>query len=429
MKRQLSAVAVAALLTAVPAAAQPDSQAPTITGETGGFNLLSGDTLRQGDWSFGLYANNWDRLIEVGDDETEISIDWTRLSASLGYGITDRWEFSVMVPYEDYNFDADDFDFGGDPDESGLGRVRIGSKWTLSGDRDADSSFALNAFVEAPTGDDDLPGGDETGFGAGLDWRASNWLFNIGYHDTGDDDLGEEVLAGAGYLGSISDQFFWITELLATIQTGDSEIEDAYDLTTGGRYWFGPESDWAFNFGVRLDLNQLNDIDEHCPIGGLIGLTFRPRFHAPPPPPEPEPAPAPVAPPPPPPPAPEPVAPPPAPAPKPEIREECTFGAGSARLSNICKAKFDEVALQLKQDPGATAEIIGYSDNTGSEASNQAISEARAKAAQDYLITRHGIDPSRISARGVGSAEPAASNDSAEGRAMNRRVVIIVRGG
>jgi outer membrane protein OmpA-like peptidoglycan-associated protein len=304
----------------------------------------------------------------------------------------------------------------------------VGSKWTLAGDRDADTSFALNAFVETPTGDDDLPAGDETGFGVGLDWRASNWLLNIGYHDTGDDDLGEEVLAGAGYLGSISDQFFWITEILAAIQTGDSDIKDSYDLTSGGRYWLGPDSDWALNFGLRLDLNQLSDLDEHCPIGGLLGLTYRPRTHIPPPPPEPPPAPAPVPPPPPPPPAPEPVAPPPAPAPKPEQRETINFGPGSARLSNVAKAKLDEVALQLKQDPGATAEVIGYSDNAGSEAANQAISEARAKAAMDYLVTRHGIDPSRITAHGMGSADPVAANDSAEGRAMNRRAVIIVRG-
>jgi OOP family OmpA-OmpF porin len=46
----------------------------------------------------------------------------------------------------------------------------------------------------------------------------------------------------------------------------------------------------------------------------------------------------------------------------------------------------------------------------------------------DYLVTRHGIDPSRITTRGAGSADPVASNDSAEGRAMNRRVVIIIRG-
>ncbi len=428
MRNRLVVVALAVLLGPAAAMAQSDAQAPTITGETGGFSLFSGDTLRQGDWSFGLYANNWDRLIDFGS--SEVSLDWTRLSASLGYGITDRWELSVMVPYEDYNFDENDFPFSSSPDTDGLGRVRVGSKWTLTGDRDADSSFALNLFVETPTGDDSLPDGDETGFGAGLDWRASNWLFNIGYHDSGE-DLAEEVTGGVGYLGQVSDQFFWITELAAAIQTGDNGWKDSYDLTSGGRYWFGPDSNWALNFGLRLDLNQLSDLDEQCPIGGLLGLTFRPRTHVAPPPPEPPPAPAPI-PPPPPPPAPEPVAPPPppppAPAPKPEIREECTFAAGRARLSNICKAKFDEIALQLKQDPGASAEVIGYSDNAGSEASNQSISEARAKAAMDYLVTRHGIDPSRITAHGVGSADPAASNDSAQGRAMNRRVVIIVRG-
>jgi outer membrane protein OmpA-like peptidoglycan-associated protein len=431
----LAAVAmVVGLLGAAGVQAQSDAQAPTITGETGGFSLFSGDTLRQGTWSFGIYISNWDRLFDIDDadatDIDEISIDWTEYSASIGYGITDRWEVALMVPYDDFNFDEDDFRFDVSPDSSGWGRVRLGSKWTVSGDRDADRSLAVNAFVELPTGDDDISDGDQTGFGVGLDWRVRQWLINVGYDDAGSDDFfGQAVTGGVGYLGSISDQFFWITELDAAFQTGDSPIEDHYDLTSGGRYWFGPDSDWAFNFGLRVDLNQLSDISDQCPLGGLIGLTYRPRLHAAPPPPEPPPAPAPVAPPPPPPPAPEPVAPPPpAPAPKPETREECGFPAGGARLSNICKAKFDEVALQLKQDPSATAEIIGYSDSSGSDAANQKMSEARAKAVMDYLVTRHGIDPSRITSRGAGSADPVASNDSAEGRSMNRRVVIIVRG-
>ncbi len=438
MKRQIVATLASILVaggTAWAQSTQHDAIAPTVTGETGGFNLFSGDTLRQGDWSFGLYANNWDRTLRLADDRrTEVSLDLTRLSASVGYGITDRWEISFMVPYEDYNFDVDDFDeefnFEGDPDAADLGRLRLGSKWTITGSRESGSAMAFTAFIEAPTGDKDIPMGEETGFGIGLAGNNSNWLWNIGYYDSGADeefnDFGELATGGVGYLGSISDQFFWITELQAAVQVGDSEIDDAFDLTTGGRYWFGPDSDWAFNFAMRLDMAQVSDIDEHCPIGGLIGLTYRPRFHAPPPPPEPEPMPAP-APPPPPPPAPTPTPPPPAPAPKPEIREECTFTSGS-RLSNVCKAKFDEVALQMKQDPSATAEITGYSDNTGSDASNMAISEQRAKNTMDYLVTRHGIDPSRITARGVGSADPAASNDSPEGRAMNRRVVIVVRG-
>ena len=119
------------------ASAGEEANGPTVSGETGLFTLLSGETLPQGGWSFGLYYNNWDRLIDFdddlfGDNDLEPSVDWNRLSASLGYGITDRWEFSVMVPYDDLEVDDDDLFFD-DADASGLGNVRVGTKFRLTG--------------------------------------------------------------------------------------------------------------------------------------------------------------------------------------------------------------------------------------------------------------------------------------------------------
>src|SRR6185503_16663306 len=99
-------VTVVGLLGAASVQAQSDAQAPTITGETGGYSLFSGDTLRQGTWSFSIYANNWDPLFNVDDNEAtdtdEVSVDWTQLSASVGYGITNRCEVAVQVPYDDF---------------------------------------------------------------------------------------------------------------------------------------------------------------------------------------------------------------------------------------------------------------------------------------------------------------------------------------
>ena len=96
-------------------------------------------------------------------------------------------------------------------------------------------------------------------------------------------------------------------------------------------------------------------------------------------------------------------------------------------MSNIAKAKLDEVALRLKQNPAATALIIGHTDAQGSDAANQSLGLRRAEAAKSYLVTRHQIDPSRISTESRSESEPAATNDSAEGREANRRAVIIVR--
>ena len=103
------------------------------------------------------------------------------------------------------------------------------------------------------------------------------------------------------------------------------------------------------------------------------------------------------------------------------------FNSGSARLSNIAKAKLDEVALRMRQDPELSALVIGYSDSQGPEATNQRMSEQRAQAVEDYLVQRQGIDGDRISVQGRGSADPVASNETAEGRAQNRRAVVILR--
>jgi hypothetical protein len=400
------------------ALAGEEANGPTVTGETGLFTLLSGETLPQGGWSFGLYYNNWDRLIDLDDqfEDIEPSVDWNRLSASLGYGFTDRWEVSVMVPYDDIEVDDDDL-FGAEADASGLGNIRVGTKFRLMGNAGEfdTSKLALYLFAELPTGDDDVAS-DATGFGAGIGWSKSNWVFDVGYRDPGNDsDIGnsEEFHAGLGYASAINDRFDWITEATGTFySSGDIGYEDAVDLTTGGRLWLG-DGNWAFNFALRTDLMQLSDIDEHCPIGGLLGLTLFPRLlrqveevmpppPPPPPPPVETPAPPPAAPPPPP--------PPPAAVPAPERMEvTCDFTPGSARTSNICKAKLDEVALRMKQEPDSTAQVIGYADgSTGTQSANQKVAEQRAEAVKNYLVTRHGIDPSRITTEGQVTDRAAA---------------------
>jgi outer membrane protein OmpA-like peptidoglycan-associated protein len=81
----------------------------------------------------------------------------------------------------------------------------------------------------------------------------------------------------------------------------------------------------------------------------------------------------------------------------------------------------------MRQDPQLTAHIVGYTDDRGPEDANLRLSLQRAEAARDYLVQRHGIGAGRITVEGRGSAEPVASNETAEGRAMNRRAEIILR--
>jgi outer membrane protein OmpA-like peptidoglycan-associated protein len=96
----------------------------------------------------------------------------------------------------------------------------------------------------------------------------------------------------------------------------------------------------------------------------------------------------------------------------------CNFTPGSARLSNICKAKLDDVALKMKQDPAMKAQVIGYSAE--GEKNGQKLSERRADAVKSYLVTRHGIDPARIATEGRDAKEPTGN------KADDRRAVVIL---
>ena len=101
-----------------------------------------------------------------------------------------------------------------------------------------------------------------------------------------------------------------------------------------------------------------------------------------------------------------------------ELRD-VNFDSGKAVIKN--PEVLDEVVELLKQNPAMTGEVRGYTDNTGTLELNRKLSEARAGAVRDYLV-KQGIAPERIRAKGFGPAQPVASNDTAEGRAQNRRV-------
>jgi OOP family OmpA-OmpF porin len=206
-------------------------------------------------------------------------------------------------------------------------------------------------------------------------------------------------------------------------------------INTGLRHWIG-DSGWAVNGAVRWNAAKyskdhvecrVTELDD-CGLSALVGITYSPLHLAavaPPPPP-----PAPMPEPPPPPPAPTPVAPPEPPPVTPphvptELRtDEIHFESGSARLTNIAKAILDDVALRMKQEPTSTAIVIGYNDSKENTGPNHDLDRRRAEAVRDYLVSRHGIDPSRITVEGRDGREPASDADTAEGRLRNRRVVI-----
>lgn len=86
-----------------------------------------------------------------------------------------------------------------------------------------------------------------------------------------------------------------------------------------------------------------------------------------------------------------------------------------------------KVADFMKQYPFTDVVVEGYTDSRGSDAYNLALSQKRADAVAAKLATNYGIDPSRVSAKGYGEANPVATNETAEGRAANRRVSAVVK--
>ena len=101
------------------------------------------------------------------------------------------------------------------------------------------------------------------------------------------------------------------------------------------------------------------------------------------------------------------------------------FKTGSYSLSAEADAALAKIAYNLGQFPDTDVTIIGYTDNTGTEAINQKLSLERADAVMDYLINA-GVPSSRLKAEGDGWNDPVASNATAEGRAQNRRVEIYI---
>jgi peptidoglycan-binding protein ArfA len=102
-----------------------------------------------------------------------------------------------------------------------------------------------------------------------------------------------------------------------------------------------------------------------------------------------------------------------------------TFATNAFLLTPAQEQTLTQVADKLKACPGAKVTINGYSDSTGDDAINIPLSADRANTVADFLIAK-GVTQDRLIAKGLGSADPIASNDTADGRAKNRRVEIVV---
>lgn len=103
------------------------------------------------------------------------------------------------------------------------------------------------------------------------------------------------------------------------------------------------------------------------------------------------------------------------------------FDTGKYTLKTDTKVSLAKVAGILQAYPGLKLQVEGYTDITGGDAFNQKLSENRAGAVRDFLVSQ-GVSMNNISATGYGKANPVANNGTATGRAANRRVNLVVSG-
>jgi OmpA-OmpF porin, OOP family len=235
------------------------------------------------------------------------------------------------------------------------------------------------------------------------------------------------ALVGAGELtdkigGYLPDNRAWLAEaglgVLAGLgnQTGSTRLQ----LRAEAKYR------WEFIQHAAYIPNNPGDV--------LFGVGLQLSFGNPTPPPPIAAAP----PPPPPPPPPAPPPPPPCQAPAGfKVDENCRiieqsvivravdFEFNSSQLTAPAQQTLDEVAAALVSQPELHVEVQGYTDSTGAAAYNLHLSQRRAEAVKSYLVSK-GVSASALTAEGYGKSNPIASNDTTEGRALNRRVAFVV---
>jgi len=125
-----------------------------------------------------------------------------------------------------------------------------------------------------------------------------------------------------------------------------------------------------------------------------------------------------------------PVAAPPPPPPPPVTKKKIVlrgvhFDFNKSNIRRDAAPILDEAAMTLKENPGIHVSVEGHTDGVGSVAYNLRLSDRRAESVKRYLVGK-GVASDRLTTKGWGKSKPVASNDTADGRAQNRRVELVV---
>lgn len=108
-----------------------------------------------------------------------------------------------------------------------------------------------------------------------------------------------------------------------------------------------------------------------------------------------------------------------------EFSSQVLFAFDKSDLSTDAQASLDKLVIVLNNYPDTDIELQGHTDSKGTEAYNQTLSEKRASSVSGYLVGK-GIKQNRLTIKGFGETVPKYTNDTAEGRALNRRVEFLI---
>lgn len=107
------------------------------------------------------------------------------------------------------------------------------------------------------------------------------------------------------------------------------------------------------------------------------------------------------------------------------FKEKVLFGFDRSDINTSAESSLHKLVNVLQKYPDTNIEIIGHTDDKGSDTYNQALSERRAVSVSDFLKGQ-GVSSSRLTTKGMGESDPVATNDTEEGRSLNRRVEFVI---
>ena len=378
----------------------------------GFFSVYSSKTAPQNRYHVaGWYSWAMDPVDDVVDGIHQLDIVGS-------YSVLDELEVGIDLPLS-----LTESDFPGVDDGFGIDDMRLFGKWAAI-DNGADAfGLALMPFVELPTGDEDrLTSNGDFDFGilGAVDktWDRFRASFNTGLRINDepfdDDDESDEVPfgLGLGYLLRGTPGVFASDRRIELIGEifGSTEVEHFFDgeLSTpleflvGARTWCEQGFLGALGVGTGIT-DSANSPDFR--IVASFGYAWQPEGAVPP--------------------APE--IPPTPPPDKLVVTDEelitlepIYFDFDKATIKPVSYPILDQVAKLMTERPDVRIRVESHTDWIGSDTYNQTLSDRRAKATVEYLVSK-GIDPARLEGIGLGESRPIASNETAEGRSRNRR--------